>query len=100
MDLAAGGKGRNAGEQFAHIHNVRLMWLKAAAPQLLTDLQKLETVDAIKKDLLISNLEDSGKAIITLLDEAVSSGKIKGFKPHARRSSAILFHTNHITGDE
>jgi uncharacterized damage-inducible protein DinB len=27
-------KGRTVGEQFAHIHNVRLMWLKAAAPEL------------------------------------------------------------------
>ena len=28
-------KGRNVGELFAHLHNVRLMWLKAAAPELL-----------------------------------------------------------------
>lgn len=28
----ASSKGRTVGEQFAHIHNLRLMWLKAAAP--------------------------------------------------------------------
>ena len=28
-------KGRSVGEQFAHVHNVRLMWLKSAAPELL-----------------------------------------------------------------
>ena len=28
-DISA-SKGRNVGEQFAHVHNVRLMWLKAA----------------------------------------------------------------------
>ena len=28
-------KGRTVGEQFAHIHNVRLMWLKSAAPEQL-----------------------------------------------------------------
>ncbi|MFN2511091.1 MAG: DinB family protein [Pyrinomonadaceae bacterium] len=29
-DVSA-SKGRTVGEQFAHIHNVRLMWLKSAA---------------------------------------------------------------------
>ena len=32
LNDAVASKGRNIGEQFAHIHNVRLMWLKAAAP--------------------------------------------------------------------
>ena len=35
-------KGRTVGEQFAHIHNVRLMWLKSAAPALLSGLVKIE----------------------------------------------------------
>ena len=35
-------KGRTVGEQFAHLHNVRLMWLKAAAPDLLAGLTKIE----------------------------------------------------------
>ena len=26
----SGSKGRNVGEQFAHLHNVRLMWLRAS----------------------------------------------------------------------
>ena len=30
----AGDRGRNVGEQFAHLHNVRLMWLKSGAPDL------------------------------------------------------------------
>ena len=33
-------KGRSVGEQFAHIHNVRLMWLKSAAPELLEHPKK------------------------------------------------------------
>ena len=35
-------KGRTVGEQFAHIHNVRLMWLKSTAPALLAGLTKME----------------------------------------------------------
>ena len=34
-------KGRSVGEQFAHVHNVRLMWLKSAAPELLKGLTKI-----------------------------------------------------------
>jgi hypothetical protein len=32
-DISA-SKGRNVGEQFAHMHNVRLMWLQASSPEL------------------------------------------------------------------
>jgi uncharacterized damage-inducible protein DinB len=34
-------KGRTVAEQFAHIHKVRRMWLKAPAPELLQGLEKL-----------------------------------------------------------
>ena len=42
-DVSA-SKGRNVGEQYAHIHNVRLMWLKASSPDLLEGLTKIEKV--------------------------------------------------------
>ena len=45
-------KGRTVGEQFAHLHNVRLMWLKAAAPDLLAGLLKIEKEQATDKKLL------------------------------------------------
>jgi uncharacterized damage-inducible protein DinB len=74
----------NVAEQFAHIHNVRLMWLKAAAPDLITELEKVEKKAAADKSRLRNALENSGKAIETLLKNALESGgKVKGFKPHA-----------------
>lgn len=76
-------KGRSAGEQFAHIHNVRLMWLKAALPDLLNGQEKIEKENAHDKKLLRDSLTASGKAIETLLQHAVENGgKVKGFKPH------------------
>ena len=33
-------KGRSVGQQFAHIHNVRLMWTRVAAPDLDEHLLK------------------------------------------------------------
>src|ERR1700745_2189849 len=77
-------KGRTVGELFAHLHNVRLMWLKAAAPALLNGLDKVEKTDAGQPELLHKSLVDSGKAIRNLVSQSLDAGgKIKGFKPHA-----------------
>ena len=93
-------KGRNVGEQFAHLHNVRLMWLKVAAPDMLTGLEKIEKDDAQNKRLLKSALTTSAKAIRMLLEKALQSdGKVKGFKPHATAFLAYLIsHESHHRG--
>ncbi len=76
-------KGRSVGEQFAHMHNVRLMWLKAAAPELLEGLAKIEKEPAPDKPLLMRSLDESGGAMVALLRKGIEAGgKIKGFKPH------------------
>ena len=99
QDVSA-SKGRNVGEQFAHLHNVRLMWLKSAAPDLLRKLKKIEKEDAAKKDLLRKALADSGEAIHLLLKQALESGgKVKGFKPHATAFLGYLVaHESHHRG--
>ena len=63
LDSHSASKGRSVGEQFAHIHNVRLMWLKASAPDLLKGLEKVEKEQANDKKLLRKSLVDSGVAI-------------------------------------
>ena len=84
LSAALSSKGRNAGEQFAHIQNVRLMWLKQAAPELLENQIKIEKENAGDKDLLRNALADSAEAIGQMLVSAIEKdGKIKGFKPHA-----------------
>jgi uncharacterized damage-inducible protein DinB len=76
-------KGRNVGEQFAHMHNVRLMWLEPAAQDLRQGLAKIEKENALDKDLLRLSLEASGAAIETLINRSeAAGGKVKGFKPH------------------
>ena len=93
-------KGRNVGEQFAHVHNVRLMWLKQAAPELLSKLQKVDKEAAITKQLLQQSLTNSGKAINLLLAQSMQAeGKIKGFKPHAVAFLGYLIsHESHHRG--
>jgi len=93
-------KGRSVGEQFAHVHNVRLMWLKSAAPELLEGLTKVESEQANDKKLLAKSLTVSGKAIGTLLTQSLDAGgKVKGFKPHAAAFLGYLIsHESHHRG--
>ncbi|MEP6569444.1 MAG: DinB family protein [Acidobacteriota bacterium] len=93
-------KGRTVGEQFAHIHNVRLMWLKSAAPDLLAGLTKLEKDQAADKKLLRKFLAESGEAIKSLLNRSLEAGgKVKGFKPHASAFLGYLIsHESHHRG--
>jgi uncharacterized damage-inducible protein DinB len=49
-------KGRSVAEQFAHIHNVRLMWLKAALPESLAGVTKIEKETAADKTRSCKNL--------------------------------------------
>jgi len=100
LSSLSASKGRNVGEQFAHIHNVRLMWLKAAAPELLAGLIKIEKDRPADKKLLHKALTDSGEAIKLLLGQAVlAGGKIKGFKPHATAFLGYLIsHESHHRG--
>ena len=99
LDGQSASKGRTVGEQFAHIHNVRLMWLKSAAPELLAGLQKIEKLEARDKKALRKALADSGKAIGALISQSAESGKVKGFKPHVGAFVGYLIsHESHHRG--
>ena len=91
-------KGRTVGEQFAHMYNVRLMWLKVADPVLLEGLNKIEK-EKITKQLLATELQQSATAIGNLFEKAEVTGKIKGFKPHAMAFLGYLIsHESHHRG--
>ena len=93
-------KGRTVGEQFAHVHNVRLMWLKEAAPELLEGLAKVEKEAASDPALLRASLEASGAAVSALLRRALETGgRVRGFRPHAAAFLGYLVsHESHHRG--
>jgi uncharacterized damage-inducible protein DinB len=97
LPAVAASKGRTVGEQFAHVHNVRLMWLKSAAPE---GLEKLEKEQAVEISTLAAALERSGEAIASLLRRSLASdGRIRGFKPHAAAFLGYLVsHESHHRG--
>lgn len=75
-------KGKTVLGNWTHLHNVRMMWLKASAPDLLEGLAKLD--DKASREELVGQLELSSLAIRMLIERAgTPEGKIKGFKPHA-----------------
>jgi uncharacterized damage-inducible protein DinB len=96
-DVSA-SKGRTVGEQFAHVHNVRLMWLKAADATLLEGLTKIEKA-GVTKALLADELARSARAISTLLANGFQSGRIKSFKPHPSAFLGYMIaHEGHHRG--
>ena len=97
--VAASG-GRTVGEALAHIHNVRLMWLKAAAPDLLTGLEKIEKGGSLSASGLIQALDASTAAMTKLVTRALGDGgKVKGFKPHVHAFVGYLVsHESHHRG--
>lgn len=92
------GKGRTIAAIVAHIHNVRVMWLKAATkgtkiPQQL-ERDKVTIAGAQK------GLAESHAALRAVIEAAVKSdGRIKGFKPDVGSFLGYLFaHDAHHRG--
>jgi uncharacterized damage-inducible protein DinB len=85
-------KGRSARANLVHIHNVRLMWLKSATPELLGAVTKLEPVAS--KAEITRGFGESGDAISEMIFQCEAEGKVKGFKPH------VQAFWGYITGHE
>jgi uncharacterized damage-inducible protein DinB len=100
LTSVSASKGRSVGEQFAHIHDVRLLWLKSAAPDLLAGLEKFPKDAAGDKARLKEALTQSGAAVAALLRKAFAEGgRVKGFKPHVVAFLGYLIsHESHHRG--
>lgn len=91
-------KGRTVGEQLAHIHNVRLMWLKVAMPDKFAAQVKIEK-ENINKEIISAEWAKSSEAIAELLEAGFAAGRIKGFKPHPEAFLGYLIaHEAHHRG--
>jgi len=91
------GKGRTIAAIFAHIHNVRGMWLKAAGAGHV--LEKLEG-RTCTQDETREALTASGAACRELIEGALEQGgRVKGFKPDALSFLGYLIsHDSHHRG--
>ena len=92
------GKGRTIAAIAAHIHNVRLMWLKVAAEdEPLPDALDRATVT---RPQAIAALEQSHDAVARLIAAALAGdGRIRGFRPDVAGFLAYLIsHDAHHRG--
>jgi uncharacterized damage-inducible protein DinB len=92
--------GRNVAQAFAHIHNVRLMWLKAAGAPVPATVTKLDPEAKQSVAGLTKALAASGQAIAALVESGLGNeGRIKGFKPHVHAFVGYLIaHESHHRG--
>ncbi len=91
-----GGKGRTIAAIFAHMHSVRLMWLKAAGKGI--ELPEAAAADVTKAQAKQA-LGASAKAVEEMLRRSLEAGKVPGFPPNAASFLAyLLVHDAHHRG--
>lgn len=90
-------RGRTITAIVAHIHNVRVMWLKAAKTETVPDQLDRRTVTPKQAT---SALEDSCKALCALIARALETdGRIKNFRPDvAGFFGYLIAHDAHHRG--
>jgi len=91
------GKGRTIAAIVAHMHNVRVMWLKASKVENLPEQLNRATVSPAEA---ARGLEQSRQALSTLIGQALASnGRIKNFRPDvAGFLGYLIAHDAHHRG--
>ena len=89
-------KGRDIAGVVAHMHNVRVMWLKATKGRVPEQLDRFTVTPAQAKKAL----ENSRAAIHQVLEASLASdGRIKGFRPDvAGFFGYLIAHDAHHRG--
>jgi len=90
-------KGRTIAAIVAHIHNVRVMWLKAAKAANIPDQLDRASVTPAQA---VKGLEQSRAALSAVIKSALESdGKVKGFRPDvAGFLGYLISHDAHHRG--
>lgn len=91
------GKGRTIAAVVAHMHNVRVMWLKAAKVERIPEQLEKSTVTPAQA---IRVLNESCGALNALMSAALKTdGRIKNFKPDvAGFFGYLIAHDSHHRG--
>ncbi|HTS87315.1 MAG TPA: DinB family protein [Gemmatimonadales bacterium] len=100
LSVAPLSGGRSVAQIFAHIHNVRLMWLEAAGTPTPRSVTKLDKDAKLTVATLTKALEASGETVGSLVQSALDAGgRVKGFKPHVHAFVGYLIsHESHHRG--
>ncbi|HEY1340242.1 MAG TPA: DinB family protein [Bryobacteraceae bacterium] len=94
----ASPRARTIADQFAHLHNVRIMWLEVQSPTAAKKLRKIEKGAATKTSLREA-LEASAAAMGETIAAAEAGGKLKSVKRGvASFFGYMLAHEGHHRG--
>jgi uncharacterized damage-inducible protein DinB len=91
------GKGRTVAAMVAHMHNVRVMWLKAAkAKEIPAQLDR----STVTPGQAMRGLESSRHALSVVISEALTGdGRVRGFRPDvAGFLGYLIAHDAHHRG--
>jgi uncharacterized damage-inducible protein DinB len=89
------GKGRTIAAIAAHIHNVRLMWLKAVGAAALP----AKVDERTTAQQMVKAFHESHDALAAVLKKSLDTGQVKGFKPDVMAFYAYLIsHDSHHRG--
>ena len=72
-------RARSIADQFAHLHNVRIMWLEVQMPEAAKPLRKIEKGTGTKASLRKA-MEASAEAFADMLETAEKTGKLRSAK--------------------
>ena len=91
------GKGRTIGAIIAHMHNVRVMWLKAAKAEEIPEQLDRATVTPTQA---LRGLENSRHALSVVISRALDgNGRIRNFRPDvAGFIGYLIAHDAHHRG--
>jgi uncharacterized damage-inducible protein DinB len=84
-------RGPNVAQVFAHMHEVRIAWLRYSSPELISGIQRFRKGASPVKPKLRATLRSSGKAVETLLKMTLKKdGSIKSSKRNPARWMGYL----------
>ena len=99
LAAAPRSRARNIAEQFAHLHNVRVMWLENAQPDPMSGIEKIDKASGADPEHLKDALKLSGKAMAEMIRLGFEAGEIKGFSGHPPDFFAYMIaHEAHHRG--
>ena len=94
-----GARTRDVRAQFKHMHDVRLRWMKHAAPDLAKGLEGFERDATPTRAQLKKALVASGKLVETYLEQCAKTGKVKAWKgPPESFLCYLVAHEAHHRG--
>ena len=88
---------RNVGDQFAHIHNVRMMWLGKMKEAEGID-GEVDSEESQRKDHLQKTLKDSDELVRKALEGAIKNQTQIGNMSAVRFMGYLISHESHTQG--